>query len=712
MRPWGNLIYNICFALNFLLLFLAFFGANMQLSAWLQVFGRIHPLLLHFPIVLLVLVIVWEWFIKIPNQPILAQVGERLLLFTAFTSSLTALMGVMLANETGYDAENILLHKWSGIAVSILLLTWYSFREKIRQFKPFSYGMGLLSLMTLLLAGHQGADLTHGENFLFAPLIPEKKLPEVLLEDAIVYTHLVKPILEEKCVQCHNQTKAKGDLIMETEELLRKGGKNGKLWDKSSEKFGLLMQRIHLPLENKEHMPPKGKTQLNEDEIKILYFWIKQGANFKTKVIDLPEKDTLRLMAAKFLKPIESLQYSFASVDESILKKLNTDYRIIYPIAIKSPALAVDFFGVANFKNSQITDLQAIKENIVALNLNKMPVKDADLKVIGQFSNLRKLNLAFTQITGANLNEIKKLKELKSLTLSGTNVKAQDLMNLKGMEKLSAIYLWNTQVPDKELISLKKQFPQVHFESGFKGDKVFIKLSNPIIETEKQIFRDKISIKLKHYLKGVNLRYTLDGSEPDSLESPIYKDEIVLNQTTDLKIKAFLKGWQSSEIVQRKFFQSFIQADSAQLLTQPHPKYLASGAKTLQDFEKGDFNFKSGLWLAYQNADCEVVMYFKSATKLSSIGISHLVHTGAHIFPPAQIEVWGGNDQTALTLLKTVLPNQPTQNEQNLIAFYCPFNPQFIKVLKIKIKPLTALPTWHDGVGKPGWIFIDEVFLK
>ena len=52
---------------------------------------------------------------------------------------------------------------------------------------------------------------------------------------------------------------------METKELLLKGGKTGKLWDSTAADFGLLMKRIHLPVETKKHMPPQGKPQLTDD---------------------------------------------------------------------------------------------------------------------------------------------------------------------------------------------------------------------------------------------------------------------------------------------------------------------------------------------------------------------------------------------------------------------------------------------------------------
>ena len=84
---------------------------------------------------------------------------------------------------------------------------------------------------------------------------------------------------------------------METRELLLKGGKTGKLWDSTEADFGLLMKRIHLPLEARKHMPPQGKPQLTEEEISILDQWIKSGADFKVKVVDLDPNSELRKLA-------------------------------------------------------------------------------------------------------------------------------------------------------------------------------------------------------------------------------------------------------------------------------------------------------------------------------------------------------------------------------------------------------------------------------
>ena len=242
-----NILFNSCFAVNCLLIFALLFESRLVLPSWLQVAGRMHPLILHFPITLLVLYIFWSMFIekKISEQDPAKSWGDWLLLLTSFTASLTALMGLFLSKENGYDPTALLWHKWSGIAIAMIPFVWYTYREKIKQYNWLNSSVALSSLVIILITGHLGAGITHGENFLLAPVLSEKKQPKVLLENTVVYTHMVRPILQSKCMGCHNSKKAKGELVMETEELLLKGGKNGKLWDSTAAGFGLLLSRLH-----------------------------------------------------------------------------------------------------------------------------------------------------------------------------------------------------------------------------------------------------------------------------------------------------------------------------------------------------------------------------------------------------------------------------------------------------------------------------------
>ena len=266
-----NIIFNSCILLNGLLLTITVLGDKIALPVVLQVAGRMHPLLLHFPIVLVFLAFFLELVIKRSVNQSLKEAANWLLLSAAFTSAITALMGSFLSREDGYDQDAIAWHQWTGVAVSFISLCWYAWREKIRSVRFVNVLIASLAAMAVVITGHKGAKITHGDNFLLAPLHSDKKIETTVpLDDAVAYTHFIQPILQSKCMGCHNSKKAKGSLVMETEALLLKGGKNGKLWDSTAPDFGLMMQRIHKPEDSKEHMPPVGKPQLTEEEKKSI----------------------------------------------------------------------------------------------------------------------------------------------------------------------------------------------------------------------------------------------------------------------------------------------------------------------------------------------------------------------------------------------------------------------------------------------------------
>ena len=51
MQRWKNILFNIILCLNCILLLFVLAGDKLHVPAWLQVAGRMHPLVLHFPIV-------------------------------------------------------------------------------------------------------------------------------------------------------------------------------------------------------------------------------------------------------------------------------------------------------------------------------------------------------------------------------------------------------------------------------------------------------------------------------------------------------------------------------------------------------------------------------------------------------------------------------------------------------------------------------------
>ncbi len=650
MKPnsWISFLINSSIGLNSMLLFLAIFGSSMLLPAWLQVLGRMHPLVLHFPIVLICIAVLLEWS---ENRELLPW-KDWWLAATAFVAAFSALAGLFLSKEGGYEPGVLSWHQWTGTGVSFGAFAWWTFRSNLRDNQGISRIFSVAFLILVAVAGHYGATLTHGDNYLLAPILPQKEAEAATPESALVFAHVVRPILKEKCMSCHNPGKQKGDLNMETEASLLKGGKNGPLWDLQAPDLGLLLRRIHLPVEEKEHMPPKGKSPLTPDEITILQWWIKSGASFSTRVSDLPAGDTLRILAEERLKPVAPLSYPFKAADEETVQSLNSDYRAVYPLSLNSPALGASFYGISAFKSEDLKALQVLQDQIVELNLNQMPVKDEDLSSVGLFKHLRKLNLASTGITGAGLTNLKGLKDLQELVLSGTAIHASHLGFLAEMPALKHLYVWNTALQTADLDGLRQRYPGIQFHAGYTGEGVVAKLNAPIIESGSQVFIQQTRVKLKNFINGAELRYTLDGSQPDSVNALLYTgDSITIDRSCELKTRAFLPGWISSETSSRSFYKSGVIPDSIALTFPPNPQYKALGPKSLADQKVGDTDFRTNKWLGYKETPFEAVFYFHQPKALHAVSFSTMIDIGSYIMPATELQVWGGLDARNLQLL-------------------------------------------------------------
>jgi len=730
---WKNILSSLTMAANCLLVFFLLFYDRLVVPSLLQVIGRAHPLFLHFPIVLFALWLIWVWVIpkqRFHDSGLAEHIGEWLLLSVAFTAALTALMGILLSKEPGYNPESLSWHKWSGAILSLILLLWYVFYQRLKRVAKVS--ISLLSLVVLLIAGHQGAAITHGDNFLLAPVYKGRVKEKVPLDQAVVYRDMVQPMLEAKCMSCHNSSKAKGGLVMTSPELLLKGGKSGPVLDTSDANMSLLLQRVHLPEEDRKHMPPLGKPQLNDQELAILYNWIRRGANFTVKVTELDPTDTLRTIASNIFRSSEQENYDFSAASEDKVRKLNTDYRAVYPLATGSPAIAVDFFGGAFFKPDQLKELLAIKTQLVSLNLAKMPVTDDELSIIGELTNLRDLDLSFTKVTGQGLTALEKLHHLKRISLTNTAVHREDVQKLLTLKELHEIYVWNSGLSFAEADEIKKKYPFLDIQTGARTDTLFQKINPPVNQTVGQVISDTpITLRLKHFVPGTAIRYTLDGTDPDSIHSIAYDQRAVIDSQVLMKARAFRKGWRPSDVVQYQFYRATFHPDTVILITPTDSLYKGKGGTTLKDLQKGSQNFGDGKWIAYRSR-MECMEKFTKPVRVRSVTVSSLVNVGSMIYPPKSIRIMGGDDPGNLRVLYQFAPPTDTMPQSNyLIPYVCKFPPTTVKFIKVMVEPIGKLPpsllppppkadpkALSKKKEKPqpandrGWFFIDELFVN
>jgi uncharacterized membrane protein len=704
------------FALNIFIVFLLLLSDRIVVPSWLQSVGRLHPLLLHFPIVLLLLAMFLEVFRfnkAYVGVTLYQKFTSGLLLAGIFLTSVTVIMGLLLSKEDGYSGTILEWHKWTGTSLVFIASFIYWLRDKSWYNATLSRIAALITVVTLLITGHYGAALTHGDNFVLAPVTPPKE--KVTVDQAVLFEDVILPILNTKCLSCHNMEKAKGGLNLATAEAVLKGGKNGKLFVPGNPAISLLLERVHLPFDDEKRMPPKGKPALTDEEMAISTLWIKGNAEMDKKVIDLPQQDSLRILATASLGPVATAEekYNFSAASTETVQKLNNDYRIISVLDRGSPALAVNIYNKSIFKSEALKELDPIKKQIVFLNLNGLPVQDEDLKTIASFENLRKLNLNFTAIKGDGLKHLLPLKLLNALSLSGTAVNFNFVKQLLDMKNLRELSLWRTGLKATEIEQLQKMAKGMQIIAGFKDDgKSPIKLNQPRLNTSVSIFKNSLPLQIKHPINGVEIRYTTDGTEPDSLKSPLYAKGIEIKEGLTLKAKAYKSGWFGSDVMSFDFYQSRFKPDSIAFLIAPSDKYKGDGPKTLTDNQLGNNDIQSGKWIGY-NDNMALLMFFKEQIPLKSISLHIMKKIPSHILPPQELEIWGGTDEKNLRLLQTIKNPMPAKDETDaFIKLDSKFASQPVSCIKITGKNFKKLPEWHPAKGQPAWIFLDEILLN
>jgi uncharacterized membrane protein/mono/diheme cytochrome c family protein len=264
-------------------------------SFWLwQFLGRLHPLLVHFPVSLLGIALLLEavgWFRKSTDM----QAGIRAMVWIgAISSVVAAALGLLLVNQDDYGGDTVTLHQWSGLATMMLaILTVLALRAGRTDLYR---GLLMITVLGVSLAGHYGAMLTHGDDYLSSVLpfgkggstpvasdtkfafasateankpLDEKQIGELNLE--------VRSILAHNCYSCHSATKIKGGLRLDKKEFIMKGGEDGEILEPGHPEKSDLIRRIKLPAGHEDAMPTKGK-RLSEHDVALLEFWIQQGA--------------------------------------------------------------------------------------------------------------------------------------------------------------------------------------------------------------------------------------------------------------------------------------------------------------------------------------------------------------------------------------------------------------------------------------------------
>ena len=445
----------------------------------IEFLGHLHPVFVHIPIGVLVLAYIIQYFFHTNQDK--SKLIDFILIVGVASSILAAFFGWMLSLSGGYDEDMLSLHKWLGIFVcfsSLFLLIFKRFTN-FKKKNIYYHVLFHLVILALTAAGHFGGELTHGEGYLFSFEEQDSKNTSTIVlkkqkindtSSISVYAGIVEPIFSQKCMQCHNEKKKKGDFKMHNFDALMKGGKSGKALVPGDLEHSELMVRLMLDNTDDKHMPPKGKSQLNKPEQDLLSWWVLHGTSQSIPIKQVSSNDTIKYFLANVEKigTVKKEIDSIAPADSVFLIDLKKINVVVVPISLGSNFLEVNAINAPSFGDKDAPTVEKIAPQIRWLSFSETQITDASVDYLSRCENLEKLNFKNTLITNASILKINKLKKLKYLNIVGTKINDTGLLQLQPGTNSLQIYCWNTGITEKGIQQFRKKFPETNVFFGEK----------------------------------------------------------------------------------------------------------------------------------------------------------------------------------------------------------------------------------------------------
>ena len=484
---------------------------------WLpQLAGRGHVVLVHFPIALLIVAALCEFWGAMRRHVDASRAGLTCLVLGALAAGASAATGWINADLEGSRtsmAETLSLHRWVGVAAAgAALVTALVIAPLLRPGGRGPLGLyraGVVIAAALVgVAGHFGGSLVHGENYFWSVIFPQsdsasasdasKPVPwptgMATTPGTIDFEKIIRPIFETRCVECHGPYKKKGGLRLDL--------RNGAFAHPSAHSIvpgkpdeSDLLHRVTLPPSDPDFMPD-GDKPLNPDEIAALRTWISEGAYWpddSSRANQKPPppapkaptsfgKDFGPGTANPFQDgPPRSKENTQATrtapggasskVEELDAKQRDTELRaatrhafeedvVIDRVTGKAalhPAMqAIIAAAAIRAKHGVVVDLGADDPRLsVDLSVIAPPIADADLALLEKLRpTIAWLNLSRTAITDAGLASLKSLPELERLRLEWTAIGDSGLDFAATCAKLGTLNLVGTKATDAGLAKL------------------------------------------------------------------------------------------------------------------------------------------------------------------------------------------------------------------------------------------------------------------
>lgn len=412
---------------------------------WFLFIGRFHPVLVHLPIGMMVLLAILEIAgIKAAYRDPVGKIRTVIVPVLTFCALVTAACGWLLATGGDYNPELLFWHRWLGVSVAALCVIMLI--ETRRNWLKSYFVTLAVALITVAITGHLGGSMTYGSGYLtrYAPG-PIKRLlgietastpaplPKIShISTAFVYPQIIQAIFTQNCISCHGQNRQKGGLRLDSYHRVMSGARGTRIVLPGQAARSVLIQRIALPVGKSHRMPPRGHRPLSAGEIAILNWWVQAGAPNRVLLMKAHCPPDIMADIRKLFSQTQSTTPRPRNQIAELISKISqhTGMQITF-LNPKSAMLRCSAATDARFSDHDLAALEPIVLNIESLNLDGTAVSDNGIGIINRMVNLQSLHLKGTRMDAQSVLALNHLSHLRYLSIPNHHISNADIRQFK-----------------------------------------------------------------------------------------------------------------------------------------------------------------------------------------------------------------------------------------------------------------------------------------
>ena len=221
-----------------------------------------------------------------------------------------------------------------------------------------------------------------------------------------------------------------------------------------------------------------------------------------------------------------------------------------------------------------------------------------------------------------------------------------------------------------------------------------------------------IIVSLENEIVNSNIRYTLDGSKPDS-NSNLYKAPFHVSKVLTIKSAAFKNGRIVSPVINLDVLANKATGLPVKVQYLYDKRYPSAKEYALTEGIRGTINYREGSWQGYFGVDFDGTIDLLKGQEVSKVTVSFLQAVSAGIFFPEKISIWLSNDNKDFKQVSQIDVDVPDSDENTTIKIFTnPFKKQNARYIKVVAKNIGKCPKGHVYEGVNAFMFIDEIMVE